>query len=143
MSRLAYPATLIADPDGGFTVTFDDVPEAITEGDDRHHALAMAREALGMALGLYADDGGDFPQPTAADGRPMVAVSALVAAKLALRQAQVLAGITNVELAKRLGVTEGAVRKLRRTDHASKIDSLEAALSVLGKRLEVRVRDAA
>jgi antitoxin HicB len=29
----AYPATLIPDPDGGFTVTFRDVPEAITEGE--------------------------------------------------------------------------------------------------------------
>jgi antitoxin HicB len=29
----AYPAALSPNPDGGFTVTFRDVPEAITEGD--------------------------------------------------------------------------------------------------------------
>lgn len=27
----AYPATLTPDPDGGFTVSFRDVPEAITK----------------------------------------------------------------------------------------------------------------
>jgi hypothetical protein len=29
------PAALTPDPDGGFTITFRDVPEAITEGDTR------------------------------------------------------------------------------------------------------------
>ena len=38
----AYPATLTPDPDGGFTVTFRDVPEAITEGDTRDEALRRA-----------------------------------------------------------------------------------------------------
>src|ERR1700730_18026759 len=35
----AYPATLTADHDGGFTITFRDVPDAITEGDSRQEAL--------------------------------------------------------------------------------------------------------
>jgi predicted RNase H-like HicB family nuclease len=34
-----YPAALITDPDGGFTVIFRDVPEAIAEGDIREEAL--------------------------------------------------------------------------------------------------------
>jgi hypothetical protein len=40
----AYPATLMPDPDGGFTITFRDVPEAITEGDTREEALLRAED---------------------------------------------------------------------------------------------------
>jgi len=39
--ELAYPATLTPDDtDGGFVVTFQDVPEAIIQGDDLAGALA-------------------------------------------------------------------------------------------------------
>ena len=47
------PAALIADPDGGFTATFRDVPEAITEGDTREEALLRAEDALESALEMY------------------------------------------------------------------------------------------
>ena len=49
----AYPATLTPDPDGGFTITFRDVPEAITEGDSREEALLRAQDALKSALAMY------------------------------------------------------------------------------------------
>lgn len=42
----AYPAALTPDRDGGFTVSFRDVPEAITEGDMRDEALLRAEDAL-------------------------------------------------------------------------------------------------
>ena len=35
---------------GTFTVTFPDVPEAITQGNDLIHAKAMAVEVLELAL---------------------------------------------------------------------------------------------
>jgi antitoxin HicB len=39
------------EPDeGGFLVTFTDVPEAITGGKDRAEALANAQDALEVAL---------------------------------------------------------------------------------------------
>jgi len=49
----AYPAILTPDPEGGFTVTFRDVPEAITEGDTREEALLRAEDALESALAMY------------------------------------------------------------------------------------------
>jgi antitoxin HicB len=53
------------------------------------------------------------------------------------------AGITNVELGRRLGVDEKMVRRLRDPLHRSHIGQVEAALRSLGKRLEVTVHDAA
>ena len=49
----AYPAALTPDPDGGFTVTFRNVPEAITEGDTQDEALLRAEDALESALAMY------------------------------------------------------------------------------------------
>jgi hypothetical protein len=53
------------------------------------------------------------------------------------------AGISNVELGRRLDLDEKAVRRLRDPLHRSHIGQLEAAMKTLGKRLEVSVRDAA
>ncbi len=67
----------------------------------------------------------------------------LVAAKLALYRAMRGAGSTRVALGKRLGISEGAVRRLLDLDHRSHIGQVEAGLAVLGKRLVVEVRDTA
>ena len=84
----AYPALLTPDPDGGFTVTFRDVPEAITEGDTREEALLRAEDAPESALALYI--AGNEPLPPRSQpesGEVMVPLSALGMAKTALYEA--------------------------------------------------------
>jgi proteic killer suppression protein len=90
--RAAYPAVLTPD-DGAVSVGFPDVPEALTWGADRAEALARAEDALVTALSLYVDEGRPIPPPSPAEGRPLVAVPALEAAKLALHQALREAGV--------------------------------------------------
>ncbi len=46
-------------------------------------------------------------------------------------------GVSNVALAERLGISEGAVRRLVNPDHASRLDGVVAALGVLGCGLVV------
>ena len=67
----------------------------------------------------------------------------LIEAKLALMRRMHETGTTKVELARLLGVSEGAVRRLLRFDHRSHIGRIEAALARLGSRLELRLRQAA
>ena len=45
MESLAYPVVLEAAADGGFVVSFPDVPEAHTQGADKDEALARAIDA--------------------------------------------------------------------------------------------------
>ena len=45
-----YAVTLRRDRNGGFVVTFKDIPEAITQGETEAEALAAARDALETAL---------------------------------------------------------------------------------------------
>lgn len=137
--RYAYAFDMESQPEGGFTVTFPDVPEAITEGDTAEKVRARAEDALVTALSFYTDDAKPLPAPSAARGRPVAVVPPLVAAKLALHDAMLAAGVSNVELGRRLGVDEKAVRRLRDPLHRSHIGQVEAALRLLGKRLEVRV----
>jgi len=142
---LAYAATLTPDEeDGGYVVTFRDVPEAITQGDTPDEALRKAADALTVALEFYAEDKQGFPKPSKLQpDEHLVTLPALVAAKLELYRRMCETGTTRVALAKMLGVDERAVRRLLAYKHRSHIGQIEAALAKLGKRLEISVRDAA
>ncbi|MCE2487274.1 MAG: type II toxin-antitoxin system HicB family antitoxin [Desulfurellaceae bacterium] len=48
--RYVYPCVLTPEEGGGFFARFPDVPGALTCGDDRAEALAMAEDALAVAL---------------------------------------------------------------------------------------------
>ncbi len=136
--RYVFPAALAQDEDGRWVVTFPDVSEALTDGADRDEAMREAADALGAALAGYVHERRAIPIPTQSKpGQVSVCVPPLVAAKLALYQAMREQGISNVELARRLEVTEAVVRRLLDPDHSSKIEKMEAALEALGKRLIV------
>ncbi len=99
--RYAYPAIFSEAPDG-VSVSFPDVPEAITWGATQEEARERAGDALISALSVYVEEGRYSPKPSAARGREVVAVSALEAIKLALHDAMVEANVSNSELAGRL-----------------------------------------
>src|SRR5437016_7358471 len=140
----SYPAALIPDPEGGFTVTFRDVPEAITEGDTREEALLRAEDALESALAMYIAAG--EPLPTASKietNEEMVPLSALGVAKAALYDAMREQGVGRAELARRLRWHLPQVSRVLDLRHASKMEQVEAALAALGLRLIVDVAKAA
>ena len=66
-------------------------------------------------------------------------MTALVNAKLALSAAMTDQGLSNVEMGKRLGVDEKAIRRLRDPMHCSRIEQVDAALRQLGKRLVIEI----
>lgn len=139
MMHYAYPYELSAQPEGGFTVTFPDVSEAITQGETEQEATVMAEGALVAALSFYTDHNEPLPRPSAARGRRILRLPPLVAAKLALHDAMVSAGVSNAALARRLGTDEKAVRRMRDPLHKSRIDQIDAALRSLGRRIEIVV----
>lgn len=138
--QYTYPCIVTPD-DGGFSVSFPDVPEALTCGDDRAEALALARDALATALAAYVHECWDVPAASAAvNGQALIAVPPVVAAKLALYTAMRAQGVTNVALAARLGISESAVRKLVNPDHRSHIGHVEKALAAVGRTLVIEDR---
>ena len=136
---LDYPVTLTPD-EGTVLVTFADVPEAITFGADEDEALLQAIDALETALTFYVDARKPLPTPSAPKrGQKTVCPSALESAKLGVYQAMTEQGIRKAELARRLGWHMPQVDRLFDLRHASRLDQLETAARVLGKRLDVRV----
>jgi antitoxin HicB len=130
----------VTEGDDGFTVTFPDVPEAITQGVDRDEALLRAVDALETALEMYVDEGEDLPEPgRLSRGQPAVQPSALFAMKLFIYQAMREGKVRKAELAKRLQWHMPQVDRVLDLHHDSRVDQVEAALGALGKRLEVRV----
>ena len=135
--RLAYPVNLERQRDGSVLVSFPDFQEALTEGATEVEALAEAEDCLIAALGGYIQARRAIPRPSPGRGRAIVPLPALVAAKSALYCAMRAESVSNTALAERLGVTEGAVRRLVDPDHRSHIGQVEAALRALGQRLVV------
>ncbi len=136
--RYAYPCTLTLDEEGWLTAIFPDVPEAGTDGKTRDEALALAEDALGVALAGYVHARRDIPAPSPlAKGQYLVPLTPIVAAKLALYSAMRVQSVTKVALGIQLGISEAAVRKLVNPDHRSHIGHVENALKALGRSLVV------
>ena len=142
--RYVYPAELEPEPDdSAVNLRFPDVPGARTWGDDETEALALAQDCLVTALYGCVRFGEPIPKPGPARGRPMIPVPPLVAAKLALYSALREQGVSEAELARRLGVGAKAVAALLDLKRRTYLGQLERALAELGVQLEVSVRPAA
>lgn len=50
MNKLFYPAIFHKAEEGGYWITFPDIPECMTQGDNMEHAYEMAIDALGLAI---------------------------------------------------------------------------------------------
>ena len=64
MEKLFYPAIFHEAEEGGFWVSFPDLPECLTEGDDMQQSYEMAVDALGISLTSRKAEGELIPKPT-------------------------------------------------------------------------------
>ncbi len=136
---MKFPVKLTPSEEGGFVVTFPDIPEAITQGEDRQSALEMARDALVTALDFYFDDRRPVPSPSRVRrGGSYVELPPSVIAKVLLLNEMLAGHLRPVDLAGRLGITKQEVHRLLDLQHATKIDAIAVALRALGKSLELQ-----
>lgn len=64
MKQYFYPAIFHTAQEGGFWVSFPDLPECLTEGDSMEEAYQMAIEALGLSITERIKDHEDLPIPS-------------------------------------------------------------------------------
>ncbi len=126
-----YPARLRKD--GKFiTVSFPDIPEAHTFGNNRAHALEMAKEALELSMEVYFDDMRPVPMPSKPKrGQAVVELAPSVAAKVLLLNEMLRQKVRPIDLARRLGTTKQEVNRLTNLRHPTKIDRIDMALRAL------------
>lgn len=136
---LIYPVHLEPQPEGGFLVTFPDIPEAITQGEDEADAMVWAEDALMTMLEAYMSDRQKIPAPSPLKGRKGVVLPAAVAGKVALYNTMLEKGKRKADVARMLNLAPTLVDRLLSLRHKSRIEQIETALAVFGKRLVVDV----
>lgn len=135
----SYPARVARDGDG-YLVSFPDIPEALTGAKDRAEALELAADALTTAMDFYFEDRRPVPLPSALKrGQVAIDLPASVSAKVLLLNEMIAQGTRPAELARRMDARPQEVTRLMDLHHPTKIDTVEAALLALGKRLELSV----
>lgn len=134
----SYPAKLQLDTNGTYLVTFPDIPEANSVGDDKEEALLNGLDALESAIEIYFEEKREIPFPSKPRrGQSVVTLPALVVSKVLLANEMMRQGIRKAELARRLDVHMPQIDRLLDPRHSSKLDAIEAAFSKLGRRLEI------
>jgi antitoxin HicB len=133
-------------PEGDVTVvTFPDVGYGATQGATEAEALEMAADFLVMAIGDLIKQGKELPRATARRGRKFrwIKLPALAGVKMELYRELKSSGVRKAELARRLGISRGNVDRLFDLHHSTRLELLEAAFAVLGRRLSIAVEKAA
>ncbi|WP_168120953.1 type II toxin-antitoxin system HicB family antitoxin [Paenibacillus sp. HB172176] len=64
MAKYIFPAIFDPNENGGYTITFPDLPGCITEGSDLEEAVLMAAEAMALHLYGMERDGDAIPLPS-------------------------------------------------------------------------------
>jgi antitoxin HicB len=144
MFTFTYPAIFGRDEDGRWLASFPDFPAAHTDGADANEAREEAIDCLGSAIAFAMADKISVPKPSRLKrGQKLVPVPLWIVAKLALYWAINELGVSQSELARRLGVRETVVRRMLDPNHDTRLEKIQAALEALGKRVVMAYDDAA
>ena len=144
MQNLEYPCQVTVASEGDVVLTFPDIPEAITGGGSREDALGLAQDCLSVALTFYLENNAQLPTPSRPK-RGQVAISPYlqVALKAALLEALRESGERPADLARKLGTDHKSATRILDPGRATRIDTLEKALGVIGKRVTITPRNIA
>lgn len=137
MQHPTYGVT-VTHEDDDFVVSVRDLPEVVTSGDTLEEALALAADAIEVAVAGRIEDGMELPDPSPIqESEHAVALPAPLAAKVAIYAAWKRSGLKKVELAKVLNRNEAEVRRILDPRYGTKLDQLAEAAQALGGRLVI------
>ena len=148
---MQYDALRLSEPDGTQLIVFPTLPGCQTQADPGEDPLALAEDALAGWLEAALAHGEAPPPPRAPTaeerraatedeagwGPLTVPVAPRLAAALALRWARHDAGLSQGQLAERLGVSRQLVSQLESPDANPTLETLERAAAALGRRLDL------
>jgi antitoxin HicB len=140
--RYQYPAVFTPAEEGGYIITFPDVPEAITQGESIQECIKEAADALDEAIIGRINSGKVIPESSAAkSGNYIIPVPPQSAFKAALYEEIQRLNWSNLEVAAFFGVDEKEVRRLLDPHYSSKLPRIAELLERVGKRIVVSVQD--
>ncbi len=136
-----YIARLTKERGGGYLVDFPDLPGCLTEGRTLRAALDNARQALSGWLYVAIKHGDEIPRARVhlSRGCHRVVPDLDVAIPLTILAARKRRGLTQQAMARALGVTQQAYRKLEMPGKSNPtLKTLERLSKVLDLELELR-----
>ena len=140
---MQYPATVSRDENGRYLVKFMDFGWGGTDGETIAEALSEAVDCLDELISTTMANNELLPVPgdmLAVNTYP-VAPTALIAAKAAIYSEQRRKHHKKKDLAALIGKDEKFIRTLLDPHSGSRIQSIEALLNALGKRLVISIED--
>jgi antitoxin HicB len=133
-----YPAEFTPADEGGFVVTFCDVPEAITQGETVEECIEDATDALDEAITGRINAKLDIPRASPAKpGNYLISVPMQTALKAALYEEITKRRWSKVGLAAHLGIDEREARRLLDPYHPTKLPRIAEILQRAGMRTSV------
>ena len=120
----------------GYVVFCRDVPEATGHSESRNEAFNACQASLIAAFDELFNAREAIPEPSL-PGTDFIIVPASVTAKVLLLNTVIEMGVSNTELARRMNVPRQEITRIFNLNHATKIDTIQKALAVLGKRLHL------
>lgn len=134
-----YDIQLSKDDNGTWLVFVPALPHVHTFGKTKTEARTRAVDAILTGLDMLVAQKKRIPRPSESPkGKDSARLPALVAAKVEIHNAMLERGIGKYRLGQLLDWHLPQVDRLVNFRHASKLDQLEQALAVLGRRLVVR-----
>ena len=143
IERFDYPIHVASDADGGFVVTLVDFDEGVTQGETEAEAVVQAEDLLEEIVACRMHDNRDIPSPSKAEGCTVVSLSSRTTAKVSIYRAMRTTGMSKAELGRRLGWHMPQVVRLFDVRYKTRLEQLEAALAVFGKRMKVTIQEQA
>ncbi|MDP2751335.1 MAG: type II toxin-antitoxin system HicB family antitoxin [Rhodocyclaceae bacterium] len=137
MNTIGYFANFEPAEEGGFVITFPDIPEAISEADDKSSALFNASEVLDLCLTERIASNEGLPSPSKLSAGVWIEPSASIQAAVLVRQTREKEGKNLADLVRALKTSWAVAQKLETPANNPTLRQLERTAAVLGKRLVV------
>jgi antitoxin HicB len=138
-----YAAQFEPADEGGFVITFPDIPEIVTQAETPAEGVEMALDALQLALSGYIKRREAIPAPRIHYGGHIVhiALPVVVDAKVALYELMRSKDRKKADLAKALNRQPSEIDRLLNLRHRSRMDDIESAFRILGATLSININD--
>jgi antitoxin HicB len=137
-----YYARLKKQREGGYIVDFPMLRGCMTEGDTLEAALKNAKEALDGWLAANCDLDLDVPRSNRRMGRNIhpVQVDARIEFAIRLRRLRRSRGLTQAEVARRLGTSQQAYARLEMPDQCNpSLSTIQKLSTALGAEIRIEV----